>query len=250
MSVMLVDAGNSVIKWARYEQGTIGQMHQIWHRDEQPLVALRALDAVDFAPQRLVVGNVAGEPVAQAIRHYAGVSFDCKAEFAQVQDGFDGLTLAYAQPKRLGVDRWLAMLGALRAGTAPAVIADFGTAVTIDAIDSERRHLGGAIVPGRRLMPQALRAGTARIRSQERDDAASSVFAHDTGPALRAGADHALAALVERALHELGAEGIIAPMLLLTGGDAQVLSPLIHCPHRTEPALVLHGLAHWLERLA
>ncbi len=59
-----------------------------------------------------------------------------------------GVTSAYQQPQRLGVDRWLALLGGYSMGVTDAMIIDAGSAITVDLLKKDGQHLGGAILPG------------------------------------------------------------------------------------------------------
>ena len=64
----------------------------------------------------------------------------------------------------LGVDRWLALVAAWNMVRQPAVVADLGTAATLDFVAGDGRHVGGYIVPGPGLMAKALARDTARVR--------------------------------------------------------------------------------------
>jgi type III pantothenate kinase len=159
---------------------------------------------------------------------------------------------AYREPWRLGVDRWVALLGAHAAYPGRALcIASVGTAITIDLLDARGRHRGGLIAPGPALMIDTLLDRTAGIRRRAGGgavaaelQAAPGVFwARDTRGALLAGARQAAAALISQAPRAARERLGSAPRLLVTGGGTAAIRSLLRPAARYEPDLVLHGLA-------
>lgn len=136
-----------------------------------------------------------------------------------------GLRNGYREPERLGVDRWLAMLGARQLGSGAFLVVDAGTAMTLDAVDAAGRHLGGYIVPGLRLQCRALDSGTARVGFSAHEPATG--WGRDTAEAVANGVLLGLAALVDRAMIELRLGVGDTCRLVLTGGDAQRIAPLL-----------------------
>jgi type III pantothenate kinase len=154
-----------------------------------------------------------------------------------------GVRNAYAEPQRLGVDRFLAMVAAHAHGHAPCVLASVGTALTLDALAVDGQHLGGLIAPGPQLMRQSLLGATAQVRPERPGQILD--LADNTADAVASGCWQAAAALIERfalrAVPQLG----VAPELILGGGDAQSLLPLLSLPARLEQDGVLLGLGVW-----
>ena len=160
-----------------------------------------------------------------------------RIELARTTATFDGLRIAYAQPHKLGVDRFLAMIGARDAW--PALIVGVGTALTIDLVDATGQHRGGRIAPSPTLMREALHARAAQLAPAGGD---YREFADATEDALASGCEGTAIALVDRSATEatrlLGA----TPRVLLHGGGAEALR--LHLPQaRSRPSLVLEGLA-------
>lgn len=152
-----------------------------------------------------------------------------------------GVRVAYAQPQRLGVDRFLAMLAAHADARGACLVVGVGTALTIDLLDATGRHQGGRIAPSPTLMRAALHA---RVPQLPAAGGRYVEFADETPAALASGCDGAALALIahsrQAAQSRLGA----APRLLLHGGGAAALLP--HLPDAVfAPALVLTGLARW-----
>lgn len=248
MSEWLFDLGNSRLKCAPLrDDGTPGEVRALGH-DEDRFVA--ALDAVLPAHGGCAyIASVASPALTVAVLDALTARFD-RISLARTQPSLAGVHIAYAQPAKLGVDRFLAMLAAHARGPAhgvpskdasPWLIAGVGTALTIDLLDGAGRHRGGRIAPSPALMRRALHEAAAQLPEI---GGAFGEFAADTEDALASGCEGAALALIERSLHEgerlLGAR----PRLLLHGGGADALRG--HFPQTVwEPSLVLHGLATW-----
>ena len=252
---LLIDIGNSRIKWARAgSQGLHGHGTFDYERpgdDAAQAQLLREVMAqLPGGVEAAVVVSVARQELAQGIAEGLRRASGMSVRLARVQRVFAGLTVGYTHTLNLGVDRWVAMLGAGRLVGFPCTVIDFGTAVTVDAVDAEGRHLGGAIAPGRTLQRRSLRQSTAQIRAGQGEPVPPSIFARDTGEAVAAGVDHGLAALVGLAhtstRQHLGADacqrqGPSWPPLLVTGGDAAALLPLLPAHAQHVDDLVLEG---------
>jgi type III pantothenate kinase len=158
---------------------------------------------------------------------------------ARTSARFDALRIAYANPAKLGVDRFLAMIGAHDAW--PALIVGVGTGLTIDLVDADGLHRGGRIAPSPTLMREMLHARAAQLAPS---GGTYAEFADDTEDALVSGCDGAAIALIERSGREAARLLGTPPRLLLHGGGADVLRA--HLPDaELRPALVLAGLARW-----
>jgi type III pantothenate kinase len=194
----------------------------------------------------VMVSNVAGEQVADELTRFVRRHFDLDARFCRSERAACGITNGYRQPRKLGVDRWAAMIGARAASKAALCIVDAGSAITIDGLDRHGLHLGGQIIPGLRLMAQALQRDTSgmrdlRIRTGD-PGSGMALFAGGTEDAVRAGAINAVCGAIERALKILRAGGLRPRVFLTGGGAAPILRALdINVSHR--PNLVLEGLA-------
>jgi type III pantothenate kinase len=195
---------------------------------------------------RILVCSVAGADVDRRIRRAARAAALPPPRFVRSARRAGGVINAYAEPWRLGVDRWLALIGARHAFPGEALcLVSVGTALTVDLLAADGRHLGGAIVPGPALMVQTLLERTAGIRRRARGGAGvrRSLFARDTRAAIEAGARHACAGVVERALAEAGRRLGRRPRLVIAGGGAATLLPLLRGrrPQRRDD-LVMRGL--------
>ena len=250
MTALLLDVGNTRIKWGVLEDGVIrrtGHIAQARIREK----GLQVLTTkIPGHADQVFVSNVAGASFATRLSGVVGAHCRCDVRFARSERSGWGVTNAYTQPRRIGVDRWVAMVGAWAEVQAACLVVDAGTAMTIDAIDDEGRHLGGQIIAGVATMADALAAATSDIPAIRpaagRTAADLGMFARNTAAAVREGAQNAVAGAVDRAIRTLQSNAY-EPVVVLTGGDAsRILNALCEPPlHR--PHLVLQGLAHMLD---
>jgi type III pantothenate kinase len=247
MSTLLVDIGNTRVKWATLRDGQQGRMRAAAH--ENSGLALRAL--VRSAPRdvnRVVVVSVVDEALSHVLDTAARRRFGVMPEYIRSTQRALGVTNSYRDTWRLGADRWVSAIGAhALASGRTAVIANVGTALTIDAVSASGRHRGGAIVPGPATMVSSLLTGTHGIRRRASGDRAGSrsLFSTDTASALAAGSMFAAAAFIDRAFVEAQRELKGRPLLILTGGAAPALRRYLKSPARFVPDLVLRGLAEF-----
>lgn len=245
MTTLLVDIGNTRIKWARLEGDRPGRGTAAAHSGWRAADYARHLFARARGIERVVVASVAGSEVNQAL-DAAARRAGAVAQFVRVARRAGGVTVGYAEPWRLGVDRFAAIVGAHQIFSAvPVCVVGAGTAMTIDLLDSAGRHLGGVIVPAPKLMVETLLANTHGIRRRARGGAIGGrgIFGRSTRDGIERGARYAAAALVDRAVEE--ASGLLGrePLVVLTGGDAQLVRPIVRSRCVTVPDLVLRGLA-------
>jgi type III pantothenate kinase len=241
---LLIDIGNTRIKWAHLAEGRMGEQsaaaHAGWSADE----FIRHVLSSTPPAERVFIGNVGGQRKADLAREAIVRAWRVEPRFVHSPAAQAGIRNAYPDPARLGVDRWLAMLGARALESRPLCVVSVGTAMTIDGLDAAGQHLGGVIVPGADLMVSSLLTNTSDIAQravggQARDE----LFADNTLGAIQQGAVHALAALIDRAYETLRQRLGEPPVLLLTGGGSARLQGAIHAPGREIPDLVLRGLA-------
>jgi type III pantothenate kinase len=243
--ILLLDVGNTRLKWGWLAEGAPSARGAILHRGREATEWLAELPAADPAPERILAANVAGPGVAHAIGEWSLASFGRRAEFPLATRAAGGVTNAYTHPEALGVDRWLGMIGAWQRAHAPLACIVAGTAVTIDAVDGSGRHLGGWILPGQPLMAEALYQGTADIaRGAAREAAAlAGDFGINTAGAIEAGGWQMLAAGAARAVHVLARTCQCSPAVFISGGDAREIASRLEMPATMAADLVLEGLA-------
>ncbi|HTU67097.1 MAG TPA: type III pantothenate kinase [Steroidobacteraceae bacterium] len=243
--ILLIDIGNTRVKWAPLRGVRVGRMRARAH-EGSPAVLDTLIRRAPRDVTRVVAVNVAGARFERALVAACKARFGFKPEIIQSTREACGVRNGYREVWRLGADRWVGVIGAKALARArSAVVANAGTALTLDAVSASGRHLGGAIVPGATTMVDSLLKGTNGIARRARGMKASprELFAADTASALAAGAQFAAAAVIDRAVDEAAKELRATPLLILTGGAAPALRPHLRHKARVVPDLVLHGLA-------
>lgn len=257
--LLLIDIGNTRIKWARADarqaalqdapqdalEGELelteqsAAVHANW--TEQDFVQ-QVLDAGPRA-ERVLIANVGGKRMGDLVLAALMRRWQLQPQFMQSPAAAAGIRNAYPEPANLGVDRWMAMLGARALEAGPLCVVSVGTAMTIDGVDAGGQHLGGVIVPGPDLMVSSLLKNTSEIAQRAATGRTQAqLFADNTLGAIQQGAVQALAALVDRALETMQAQLGQAPALLITGGASATLRGALRVSGRDIPDLVLRGL--------
>jgi type III pantothenate kinase len=230
--MLLLDAGNSRIKWALIQNG-------VWlYRDTVPVSdgsALRRSLAPLPPPGRILVSNVAGEAVAQIIRSACAV-WNCKVEFIVAQAEQCGVRNSYGQPGQLGSDRWAALIAAWQQMRATCLVVNCGTATTVDALSGSGEFLGGLIIPGLEMMQNSLAAGTAQLT---RSGGNWKEFPRNTADAIFSGS---VKATVGAILQQHALLGTPKASCLVGGGAAELIRPHLGLPLQNGDDLVLRGL--------
>jgi len=135
------------------------------------------------------------------------------------------------QPKRVGMDRLVAALAVnqLRNPLAPAIIVDAGTAITVDLVNQQGDFLGGAILPGMRLVSQVLAAKTDQLPQVDPRfrQSAPNALGTSTEDAIRSGMFWGSVGAIRELVERIGASAKDSPEVFLTGGDAEGLAPFI-----------------------
>jgi type III pantothenate kinase len=240
--ILAVDCGNTRIKWARYrpgpypvgsdmaaarvQQGALGQTE---------LSSLGTQLSTMPQPSRIIIANVAGAAVEQALRVLTD-AWGAPVEWLMASAERAGVINRYKQPARLGADRWAALIAARHRQSGPQLVVSAGTALTVDMLDAQGVFLGGIIAPGLRLMQQSLAAGTAGLPLSPGQYAE---WPRDTTEAIATGCLEAACGAIRGMMRRLPSQA----QCLITGGDAATLSAQLDIAHQRADHLVLDGLA-------
>ncbi len=238
---LLIDAGNTNLKWAISHNGEMSVAQRVVYPDKDLVKVLSQRWLLATPPKRVLLASVTTEFRVRALKDWVQNSWNLPLEIISAQVQACGVVNGYVQADQLGADRWAALIAARHLLSGAVCVVDCGTATTLDVINAEGRHLGGLIIPGLGLMRSSLLENTARIRD-DTCDAADVLLARDTQSAVSGGSLQATAGLVERLQREVG-ELIGVPMTaIICGGNATDLLPLLQGNVRHEPDLVLKGL--------
>lgn len=242
--ILLLDLGNTRLKWMSRAEGASQPGGFVVHRDADLAALLDAAWSTLPQPRRIVAASVVHGEARSVLEMWARRRWGLDVEFIVSAACQAGVTNGYAQPERLGVDRWTALLAAHHRFPGACCVVDCGSALTIDAVDRDGRHQGGLIVPGLGTQHRSLAGGDIRLDAADgMEQPPQTLLAHDTVQAVGYGIQYGLAAFVDRICDGIEAQLGGSCRRLLTGGDAVRLQPLLQGEYRLEPDLVLEGLA-------
>lgn len=237
--ILLVDAGNSRIKWAVYEAGQWRDQAAIPTSDMTALAEhWRTLN-----PAWVGISNVAGQACADLLASILSGKGG-KVYWLKPEPEAHGIRNGYAQPASLGADRYAALIAARQRALGHVVVASLGTALTVDALTADGEFLGGMILPGYRTMLRSLEQSTHGVRLGPGQWAA---FPVNTGDAVETGILSALVGAVEAQRSRLEAQTGAVATVVLGGGDAALIRPRLREPALLAEDLVLEGLL-WIAR--
>jgi type III pantothenate kinase len=251
MTFLALDVGNTRLKWALYDAPRVGAA--LLASGAQFLENIETLEDGDWAelpsPSWVLGCVVAGDAVKRRVEEQLEL-WDVTPHWVVSSNAEAGLTNGYDHPARLGSDRWVAMIGARQRLLAqgrprPCVVVMVGTAVTVEAIDTEGRFLGGIILPGHGIMLRALESGTAglHVPTGEVCD-----FPTNTSDALTSGGTFAIAGAVQRMVENLRRHCGEEPVCFMTGGAGWKMAPSMSTHVELVESLIFDGLLEIADR--
>ena len=230
---LLLDAGNTRLKWAVVEAGR-------WQAQGSGLYGdLSGLALLLQNKMRCHFASVARTSHTDALVALLA-QHEIVPQWLETTSRFAGVENTYANPQQLGVDRWMALLAARQRTESAVLIVSVGTAMTVDALSAEGRFIGGLIVPGVRLMQHALQHGTAQVDGAEGGQVLA--FPNSTADAVQSGIISALSGAIQAQYAHLAQAAKMQPRCFLTGGDAERVMPYLDIPFEFVPNLVLEGM--------
>jgi len=253
--LLLVDMGNTRLKWVWALGGAIDE--STFGRGSRGDFLAECKPPAGVTPARVLVSSVAN------MENTAHIVSACEKKWGKPVKRLESLSIqagivnAYEDPTMLGVDRWLAIVGAEHAYGTPLVIMDLGTATTLDAVDEQGRHLGGLILPGPALMLEALASATAM---QVPADFKSGETEHEkpggpgvgpatsTASAIREGVLAAQVGAMNQFLRHVATKLPSEPKLVVTGGAAEGILHRFESHFVFDPWLVFKGMLHDQEK--
>lgn len=199
--ILLIDIGNTNLKWSLLSEGKLSAVQAAPHRNASAeQLALQCWPEID-PPDRIYLASVANETLCPGLSEWMWQRWHRKPQIIQPQASALGVKNGYDDPAQLGVDRWLTLLAVHTEHSGSACIVDCGTALTVDLLAGNGVHHGGLILPGLGLMRESLlshthipRVGPVPI---------NSLFATNTASAVASAAIHSAACLIERSMQEL-----------------------------------------------
>lgn len=236
--ILDIDIGNSRLKWLLRDSGGVESRGTC--SSMQQLIKLLCMRSV--LPQRTRVCCVGESQKLEHLDEWLQQNQLPLLERAVASRFAAGVSSGYEQPQRLGADRWLAVCAGWHKTGRSTVVVDAGSAMTIDFIDASGGHCGGYIVPGITMQQRSLLANTQQVRFDTDFSRAGLVPGVATVNAVNNGIARMLTAMIEYSTASFSRLSGESPELLLTGGDAPLVGPLLDVPYLLEPDLVLDGI--------
>jgi type III pantothenate kinase len=235
MMLLLVDAGNTRVKWALAESAApLGQwaaQGAVAHADIGSLAEAWQGHGIE----RAIIANVAGPDMRTRL---SALLPPVPVEWFASSATRAGVVNRYRNPTQLGCDRFAVAIGARALAPGKAVIAaTCGTATTVDAVSAAGEFVGGMILPGLALMASSLARNTAQLPQVVPGATPPPLFADNTDDAIVSGCLSAQAGAIERAVAAHRAAECI-----VSGGAAPWIASALNIPHRLVDNMVLVGL--------
>lgn len=214
---VVVDIGNSRMKWGRCEGDRIRGMATLGHGKPDRWAA-KIADWVPARPVRWAVAGVHPGHLDQFVgwAKARGNSVTVIENWQQIN-----LPLAVDEPDKVGIDRLATTLAACRRrpGELPLAVVNVGTAITVDFVNTDRVFIGGAILPGPRLMARSLRAHTAKLPLVDPKPLPPDwYFGANTVEAIEVGIKAAVVGAADHLIQEFGADSAQPVTVFITGG--------------------------------
>jgi type III pantothenate kinase len=241
MSLLVIDLGNTRLKWGWQDTTGLLVGDPVVHRDTDLDELLQRTWTFPIAPQRVLMTAVASTTLADQLTRWLQKKWNITPELVGSTAQLGVLKNAYVHPEQLGSDRWVAMLEAWYTVQSTVCVIDCGTAVTIDAVDKSGQHLGGIIMPGFNTMLSALMSTTSLVLDKPRIPDTFGL-ATSTQAAIATGTSQSIISLVDKTLGWLEQKTGETAECFITGGDSERLSSLIEHSHTVDSDLVIKGL--------
>jgi type III pantothenate kinase len=248
MMWLLIDAGNTRIKWAVFDPNRAGQLGGWLHAGSitHQELAQGAAPWMVHHIERALVANVAGATLQTQLADVLQTQ-GMGVEWFIAQAALAGVVNRYQAPAQLGCDRFAAAIGAhALIPDQHVIVATCGTATTIDAVSAQGDFIGGMIAPGLQVMAQSLTKNTAQLPHVQNESWLTAHFATHTEGAILSGCLAAQVGAIEHAVARFSALTETAsaqpPLCILSGGAAQFIAPSLRTPYRLIDNLVLIGL--------
>ena len=237
---LLVDIGNSRIKWAWARGGEL--LTERAGQGDFAALERACRPAAASRPTEVLLASVAGADRARQVTELCSVRWDRAPRLLRSRQRQGGVHNGYAEPAQLGVDRWLAVVGAVAVHGKPVIVWDLGTASTLDAVDAAGQHLGGWILPGPATMLTSLVKGTKLTVPEDLEETMALEPGRSTTECIRRGVLAAQLGALDRFMQQVVRSIGGTPRLVVTGGAADSVLARVAIEHIRDPWLVFRGM--------
>jgi len=238
---LVLDVGNTSTKWACFANNRPGMSGRFVHRAGNPRALADAAWSELQRADEVLIASVAGREMDAALVAWFATHWQVHPVFLRTTARACGVTNAYTDPETLGIDRWAALIAAHHAYPGAVCVVDCGTAITLDLVTADGEHRGGLILPGIDLMQQLLLQNTAQLALSEKRPA-TTPLANNTAAGIISGAVYMVVAAIDRSVADMRVEQGTGIDIVLTGGDAAAVLPLLEGSVHHAADLVLRGI--------
>lgn len=242
--ILLIDIGNSQLKWLSHDGKSFSSVSRYSYQPDPSFK--HCFKEVTTPPELIYFISVSSDTINVALKQACLSKWGLKPIHMITGHKCGGVINGYEQPESLGVDRWAAMIGAYQKYRMAVAVVDSGTASTLDVVDSQGIHRGGAVIPGLDMMRQSLVSGTIKIIVSEATSQASSL-GRTTTECIELGTKEATAGFIDRMVSQ--AEQVVSEPLktVITGGAGRALLDIICHDAIYEENLVFLGMLEMLK---
>ncbi|AEF56389.1 type III pantothenate kinase [Marinomonas posidonica] len=225
--VLVVDAGNTIVKFTAFIDS---EVQWVLRQEVCP-------QKTGFTPDVIYLASVRSEEQSELLSSNVKLVYPDVALIVLSSRLIQcGVSNAYKEPERLGVDRWLGVVAAHHFIEGDVVVVDVGTAIKVDVVNKDGKHLGGYITPGLAMMEAALISNTARIRYTKNEVVIGEGLPNSTARAVTEGCHEMVLGFLERIYRDYSHYKWVA-----TGGDAKALLDSLQVKMEYQPNLVALG---------
>lgn len=245
-SIVAVDIGNSTITIGKFSQdGLFVRSFPSFPRRNVSYYATLLREVILKEPLKGIIISSVVSDLTKVVKE-AALSFTEKVLLMDYRLD-TGLTFAIPEPEKTGTDRIAAATAAYDEFQCPLIVADFGTATTLTIVDEGGLYMGGAILPGVRIMAEALKRETDRLPAVQ-PFIPQEAIGRETVSAINSGIIYGTAGAIERLREEFEKELGKTLILITTGGNGPLVEPFLRRLDHKRPNLVLYGLKLVFER--
>ncbi len=238
---LLVDLGNSRLKWACQSRGELFGHGTVSYEEEDLASILENRWSGMLPPEEVLGASVASAVATTNVASWIHFHWKQQAQFISAPARGLGVVNGYTKPATLGADRWAAMVAARDIAEGPVCIVDCGTALTIDLLDADGVHQGGHIIPGPTLMSESLARETAAIDVHPIGTQVAP--GRSTDDCVQGGILRATLCAIEGVRGTIKGKRPGMPTCVISGGSAEAIRSHLSRPCIHVPDLVLRGLA-------
>ena len=239
--ILAIDIGNSTTKFGAFDEEKLVERLTIPTIRGKSASEIRDSfnEELNLRFDAVIISSVVPE-LADSFKNLSKQYFNCTPYF--VDNSFDfKFKINYNPPESVGIDRLIAAFASVEKYGNPCIICDFGTATTIDVVNSKNEYLGGVITAGLHLLADALHQKTSKLPKIEIKKPIK-VIGDTTISAIQSGVYFGYIGLVEGILQKMIAELGETPNIIATGGLAKLISEGTQVFDIVDDNLMLEGL--------